>query len=197
MANDSIKLVTVVGVGALGSHLVQAIRNEKIDIKVLDFDRVESKNVMSQFYGKPSVGKLKVDGLKSTMDFLFKRAIATGSAKVVQDNIEVLIAKSGNLVVDALDNAASRVLVQQYVRRHGIPCVHGALAPDGQFGRVVWDDKFVIDSEVGVGGATCEDGVHLPFITLTSALLARAVQVFIVTGRRVGYEITPSSVFAT
>ena len=69
-------MIVIVGVGALGSHLVQFMRNEKIEIKIIDFDRVEQKNVMSQFHGKPGVGKSKVDALKQAMDFFFKTSIA-------------------------------------------------------------------------------------------------------------------------
>ena len=175
---------------ALGSHLVQFIRNEKVDIKVVDFDRVEQKNVMSQFHGKPSVGKSKVDALKQTMDFLFKRPIAVVGNKLVENNIDALM-KGATLVVDCLDNGASRKLVQDYVRKHNLPCLHGALAPGGAFGRSIWDEQFVIDSEVGAGAATCEDGEFLPFIALTAAHMARSIQLFLKERWKVGFSISP------
>jgi predicted ThiF/HesA family dinucleotide-utilizing enzyme len=183
-------MLLVVGIGALGSHLVQFIRNEKVDIKVIDFDRVEQKNVMSQFHGKPSVGKNKVEALKQTMDFLFKRQIAVVGNKLVAENIDVLM-KGATLVVDCLDNGASRKLVQEYVRKHNLPCLHGALAPGGEFGRSVWDESFVIDSEVGAGAATCEDGEFLPFIALTAAYMARSVQLFLKEKKKIGFAISP------
>lgn len=183
-------MITIVGVGALGSHLVQLIRNEKVDIKVIDFDRVEQKNVMSQFHGKLGVGKNKVDALKQTMDFLFKRNLQVVGHKLVENNIDVLL-KGASLVVDCLDNEASRKLVQDYVRKHHLPCLHGALAPGGAFGRSIWDEQFVIDSEVGAGAATCEDGEFLPFIALTAAYMARSVQIFLKAKKRVGFSISP------
>jgi molybdopterin/thiamine biosynthesis adenylyltransferase len=185
----------ILGVGAIGSHLVQLIRNEKMDIRIIDFDRVEVKNVMSQFHGKPGVGKFKVDALKQTMDFLFKRQLVTIGNKLVAENIDVLL-KDATLVVDCLDNFASRKLVQDYVRKHNLPCLHGALAPGGAFGRVVWDEAFAIDSEVGVGAATCEDGEFLPFIALTAAYMARAVQLFLKDGKKIGFSISPVGAFA-
>jgi molybdopterin/thiamine biosynthesis adenylyltransferase len=183
-------MIVIVGVGALGSHLIQFVRNEKVDIRVIDFDRVEQKNVMSQFHGKPGVGKSKVEALKQTMDFLFKRPLQIVSHKLVENNIDVLL-KDATLVVDCLDNAASRKLVQDYARKHNLPCLHGALAPGGAFGRVVWTEQFVIDSEVGAGAATCEDGEFLPFIALTAAYLARSVQIFLQDGRKIGFSISP------
>jgi len=182
--------VCVVGVGALGSHLVQFIRNEAVDVKVIDMDRVEQKNVASQFHGKPGVGKSKVAALQQTMDFLFKRPIATISNKLVAANIDVIL-KGASLVVDCLDNGTSRKLVQDHARARGLPCLHGALAPGGAFGRSIWDEHFVVDSEVGAGAATCEDGEFLPFIALTAAYMARSVQLFLRDGTRVGFSISP------
>ena len=188
-------MLIIVGAGALGSHLVQFIRNEKLPIKVIDFDRVEQKNVMSQFHGKPGVGKSKVEALKQTMDFLFKRQLAVVGNKLVADNIDVLM-KGATLVVDCLDNGASRKLVQDYVRKHNLPCLHGALAPGGEFGRAVWDELFAIDSEIGAGTATCEDGEFLPFIALTAAHMARSVQIFLKDKKKIGFSISPIGAIA-
>lgn len=185
------KTVTIIGVGALGSHLVQFLRNEDVEIKVIDFDRVEQKNVMSQFHSKPNVGKLKVDSLKQAMHFLYGRRLYTVSSKLVEDNISIV---RGDLVIDCLDNGEARRLLQDHVRAKGIPCLHGALAPDGAFGRVIWDENFAIDDEAGVGGATCENGEFLPFIGITSAYLARAAQIFLADGKKVGFSISPVGV---
>jgi len=183
-------MIVIVGIGALGSHLVQFIRNEKVDIRIVDFDRVEQKNVMSQFHGRPGVGKSKVSALQQTMDFLFKRGLQVVGHRLVANNIDVLM-KDATLVVDCLDNGAARKLVQDYVRARKLPCLHGALAPNGEFGRSIWDEEFVIDSEVGAGAATCEDGEFLPFIALTAAYMARSIQIFLREKRKAGFSISP------
>src|SRR4029077_18294352 len=103
-------MMVIIGIGALGSHLVQLTRNEKVDIRVIDHDRVEQKNVMSQFHGRPGVGKSKVMALQQTMDFLFKRNLQVVGHKLVENNIDVLL-KDASLVVACLDNAAARELV--------------------------------------------------------------------------------------
>ena len=184
-------MMVIVGVGALGSHLVQFVRNEKMDIRIVDFDRVEQKNVMSQFHGRPGVGKSKVSALQQTMDFFFKRSLQVVGHKLVANNIDVLM-KDATLVIDCLDNGAARKLVQDYVRKHNLPCLHGALAPNGEFGRSIWDEKFAIDSEAGAGAATCEDGEFLPFIALTAAYMARSVQIFLRAKKKVGFSISPA-----
>ncbi len=184
------KIVTIVGVGALGSHLVQFLRSEDVTINVIDFDRVEMKNTQSQFHGKPSIGKMKSNALKQSMQFLYGLKIGAKTNKLVEANVDVLL--QGDLVIDCVDNGATRKLIQEHVRAKGIPCLHGALAADGSFGRVIWDDHFTIDDEAGQGGATCENGEFLPFIAITAAYLARAAQIFLAENKKIGFSISPA-----
>lgn len=187
--------VVIVGVGALGSHVAMLLRNSATNIKVIDFDRVETKNVSSQFHGKATVGKLKVQGLQQSMQFLFGKKIEVVPHRLTNENSKELLGGAG-LVIDCLDNGASRRLVQDFVRAKGLPCVHGALAADGGFARVIWDEAFVIDDEGTGGGATCEDGEHLPFISVAASLLAKSAQDFLLHGRKMGYQIHPTGVFS-
>ena len=187
------KTLTVVGVGALGSHAVMLLRNSGATLRVIDFDRVEQKNVSSQFHGSAMVGKSKVQSLQQTMNFLFKAKIDVVPHKLTKDNQKQLLGGS-DLVLDCLDNGASRRLVQDFVRAEKIPCLHGALAADGGFGRVVWDEKFEIDND-SAGVATCENGAHLPFIAVTASLLAKAAQDFLLHGKKQGFQIHPAGVF--
>lgn len=184
------KTVTIVGVGALGSHVIQALRNLPDDLKVIDFDRVESKNCSSQFHSKTAVGKSKVQSLQQTMSFLFGRKLTVVPHKLTADNYTQLLGDS-SLLIDCLDNAEGRRLVQGYASRTNTPCVHGGLDANGSFGRVVWTEDFVID-EGAAGAATCENGAHLPWITLVSAHLAYAAQQFVLTGKKRRYQITLS-----
>jgi len=184
------KIVTIVGVGALGSQAVMLLRNVAATLKVIDFDRVEPKNVQSQFHGKPGVGKPKVLALAGAMDMLFGVKLQTNSNKLVQNNVEQLLGGS-DLVIDCLDNGEARRLIQGYVRKNGIPCLHGAVDANGTFGRIIWDEGFVIDDEDAVGAPTCENGEHLPFLSIVSAHVAHAAKEFLAKGTRLGYQVSP------
>jgi len=199
--------VIVVGAGALGSHVVQFLRSvQDIEIKVIDFDRVERKNVLSQFHGAKTVGKNKAQALSQTMQFMYGLRLQVVPHKLTADNYSKLLG-GAFLIIDCLDNAEARKLVQSFARDHDVPCLHGALAADGAFGAVVWDSDFVIDEEPSQGAATCEDGEHLPFIAITSAYLARAAQVFLDSwndqepsaerGSRIGFQVHPGGVVKT
>jgi len=181
--------IVVIGVGALGSHLVALLRNVEAQLTVVDFDRVEQKNVLSQFHARPSVGKLKVQGLQGTMQFLFGVRVQTVPHKLTSDNVQQILGDA-DLVVECLDNAPSRLIVQRFARKTSVPCLHGALDADGSFGRVVWDEDFEIEDSAE-GMPTCENGEHLPFISITAGYLARAVQVFVANGTKIGFHAHP------
>jgi len=184
----STRTVVVVGAGALGSHVIQFLRSCDVAIRVIDFDKVERKNVLSQFHGKGAVGKSKVLAIQQAVNFMFGVKIQTVPHKLVEGNAEQLLG-GADLVLDCLDNGESRKVVQQFVRKSNTPCLHGALDANGTFGRVIWDAEFQIDYETTRGGATCENGEHLPFIVMVSAFLARAAQEFLTTGKLVGFHV--------
>jgi molybdopterin-synthase adenylyltransferase len=188
--------VTIIGVGALGSHLLQFLRNSDATLVCVDYDRVEQKNTQSQFHGKPHVGKLKAEAAKQTFNLLWGRKIETFPSKLVENNARALLDGS-SLMIDCLDNAASRRVLQSYAREKGTPCLHGAVDANGSFGRVVWDEQFVIDDEAGLGQATCEDGAHLPFLAIVAGYLAHAAQLFVREGKKVGFVVHPGGATRT
>ncbi|MCA9625057.1 MAG: ThiF family adenylyltransferase [Myxococcales bacterium] len=189
--------IVIVGVGALGSHVVQFLRSlPEVALTVVDFDRVEQKNTLSQFHPKQSVGRGKVLALQQTMSFLFGTKLRTIPHRLTSDNVEAVLG-GAELLVDCLDNAESRRLISAFARAEGIPCIHGALAADGGFGRVVWEGAFTPDAEPASGAATCEDGEHLPFIVANAAYLALAIQRFVANGEQVGFSLHPGGVTTT
>jgi molybdopterin-synthase adenylyltransferase len=188
--------IVIVGVGALGSNLVLALRNVQASITVIDHDKIEKKNVLSQFHTNMGVGKNKAEALKQTMFGLFGIKINAVPHRLTDDNVTQLLG-GADLVIDCLDNGPSRRIIQAFVRAKGIPCLHGALAQNGAFGRACWDESFVIDDVDGAGGATCEDGEHLPFILAVSTQLAVSVQRFVASGKKVGAEVHPNGYHRT
>jgi hypothetical protein len=56
--------VVVCGVAALGSTAVHYCRNLEVELRLVDFDRVESKNLAAQWFVKQSVGKNKAEAIR-------------------------------------------------------------------------------------------------------------------------------------
>lgn len=186
--------VVLVGAGALGSHVALFGRNWPVKLTVVDFDRVEQKNVLAQFHSKMGVGKNKATALQQALQGLYGLKVDAVPHRLGPDNVEALLG-GADLVLDCVDNAPTRLVIQGYVRAHGIACLHGALAPDGAYARLMWDPLFVPD-EGADGAATCEDGAHLAFVALVSAKLAWLAQEFLDSGRQRSCHVLPHGLVA-
>ena len=180
--------IVIVGVGALGSHVALLLRNVG-QITIIDFDTIETKNVLSQMHAKTNLRKNKALAFQQTVNFLFGTKVDAIPHKLTKDNTTQLL-KDATLVIDCVDNAEARTLIQTYVRAQKIACLHGALAPAATpFGLVQWDESFIIDSEAGMGGATCEDGAQLPFIVTVAGFIAQAAQTYLTSSKKHGFNV--------
>jgi molybdopterin-synthase adenylyltransferase len=184
------------GVGALGSTAVLFCRNLDANFVLIDFDRVESKNLLAQAFVKQSVGKNKAEALKLQLFNFWSIKTDAHGVRLAETNADALLG-SADLLVDAFDNQASRNLLSAFARRSGKPLVHAALSSDGTFGLVRWDERFVADAEDEPGQATCEGGEHLPMIALLAATLARTIQDFASAGTRRDSMVSLGAVAAT
>ena len=178
------------GVGALGSHVIYLTHGLEADRSAIDFDRVETKNLASQWFVKAMVGKNKATAVKLQMQNFFGVRVHDLTNRLTETNVETLLSDM-DLVVDGFDNAASRRLVQDMVRKESIPCVHGGLAADGAFGVVRWDEAFVIDEEDVPGQATCDGGQFLPMINMVASALAESIQQFKGKQLRLNWNVSP------
>lgn len=184
------------GVGALGSTTVLLCRNLDAELRLVDFDRVESKNLLAQAFVKQSVGKNKAQALKLQLqNFWGVKADAKG-VRLSEDNVATLC-QGAALLVDCFDNQASRQLLSGFARAQAIPLVHAAISADGTFGIVRWDERFEADAEDEQGQATCEGGHHLPFIGQVAAALARVIQDYLENEHRRDVMVTLGGVRTT
>jgi len=188
--------VVFCGVGALGSTAVHACRNLGAELRLVDFDRVESKNLAAQWFVKQSVGKNKAEAVRLQLaNFYGVKAEALG-VRLVANNAAQLL-DGADLAVDCFDNADGRLVLSEAARARSVPLVHAALSADGTFGLVRWDERFTPDREDTPGQATCEGGEHLPLIALAGATLARTIQDFVRSSDRRDYLISLSGVTRT
>ena len=184
------------GVGAVGSHAAVACRNLAAPLVLVDDDRVESKNLLSQAFARPSVGKNKAEALRLQLSNFSGIKAEARPVRVAATNVETIAAGAG-LLVDCFDNAASRRVLSAHAAASGTPLVHAALSGDGTFGLVRWDERFTADEEDEPGQATCENGEHLPTITLLAGALARVIADFVHDGTRRDVMVTLDAVTTT
>lgn len=188
--------IVICGVGALGSTAAWFARNLDATLRLVDFDRVESKNLLAQTYVKQSVGKNKAKALQLQLSNFHGLEAEAFAVRLTEQNTSELLGDA-DLVVDCVDNIATRTIISGFAREHGKACVHAAVAADGTYGMIRWDDQFVPDAEDQTGQATCEGGEHLPIIGLIGSTLARTLQEFHSDGRRINSMISLSGVSRT
>lgn len=191
--SDALKPVVVVGVGALGSHVAMFARNWKEPLRLIDFDRVEGKNILAQVHSKLGQGQNKARALSQLLAGLWGTSVEAIPHKLSSDNVAPLLGDAA-LVLDCVDNIEARLLIQRFVRAREIPCLHGALSADARFGRIVWDDAFVPDAEGAQGAPTCVAGEGLPFFGMMGGWLAGTARAFLDAGARSSYQLTPTNI---
>jgi hypothetical protein len=188
--------ILLCGVGALGSTTAQYCRNLDAELRLVDFDRVESKNLSAQWFVKQSVGKNKAEAVRLQLGNFYGVKAEALPVRLGPHNAAQLL-DGCDLAVDCFDNADSRLALSEAARARGIPLVHAALAGDGSFALIRWDERFVADREDVAGQATCEGGEHLPMIGVVAATLARTIQDFLKRGARHDAMISLSGVIRT
>ncbi len=182
--------VVFCGGGALGSHALFLARDLQHELAVIDFDRVETKNLASQWFVKQMVGKNKATALKMQLLNFYDVKLQDYTVKLTALNIDTILKEAG-LVVECFDNAESRRVVQTYVRTKQKRCIHAGLAANGEFGVVRWDEHFTIDEEGAPGQATCEGRGFLPIILRVSGSLVASLQFFLADGQMVNWNVSP------
>lgn len=186
-------MIVIIGAGALGSHVALLLRNLDHKLKIIDFDRVEQKNILAQFHSKQGLRKNKAAALGQVMRGMFGTNMDVVTNKLSNDNVDKLLDKA-DLVIDCTDNIEARSVIQGFVTDVDTPCLHGALSADGTFARIMWAEDFDADPEGEDGEATCVDGEHLPFFAVAAAWIAVEAQHFLETGKKKSFQLTPSGI---
>src|SRR5215470_13889164 len=102
------------GGGALGSHALFLARDLQHELAVIDFDRVETKNLASQWFVKQMVGKNKATALKMQLLNFYDVKLQDYTRRLRALDVHTRLEDVG-LVVDCFDNAESRREDQKYV----------------------------------------------------------------------------------
>ncbi len=128
--------ITLIGCGGIGGAAAEMLVRMGIgNLKIVDKDSFDVSNInrqlMSSFY---SVGKSKVDvtyeTLKSINPFTNITAVED---EVDESNVEKIIERS-DIIIDALDNIFTRIIISRHAQQLDIPFIHGAI--HGTMGQV-------------------------------------------------------------
>lgn len=169
--------VVICGAGALGSNLAETLVRQGLrDLRVIDFDRVETHNLNTQCYDMSDIGQLKTLALKNRL-FRAMQVEIEAESKRFESKTARKSLKGADLVVDTFDNNESRQLVQDRCRQAELPCLHAGL--NGEYGQVVWDAEYMVPTDELEGDA-CDYPLARNLAVLVASIAAEEVVEFFV-----------------
>lgn len=180
--------VTVFGVGAIGSNLVDTLTRQGVNnLFVLDKDRVDRHNVGTQTYGIKDVGKRKVDALQEHVFDNVGYEIGPIAKTLDTSNVKRYVKHhDSHLLIDAFDNTESRRLLQDEARRQGVPLLHIGLFAD--YGEVIWDERYTVPKDGGRD--ICDYPLARNIIMLTVTVASEAIIGYLIDGNRRSFRLT-------
>jgi molybdopterin/thiamine biosynthesis adenylyltransferase len=122
--------VLVVGCGGLGGYIIEMLSRVGIgSITVLDNDYFDETNLNRQLLSKESnIGKskaeealLRIKEINSSID------VTIYKEKLTDNNAEQII-QGHDIIIDAVDNIKTRLLMEKICKKQSIPLIHGAIA---------------------------------------------------------------------
>ena len=132
--------VLVAGAGGLGSPVSTYLAIDGVGKIILaDFDSVDLSNLNRQFlHHEKDIGRLKVESAKEKLLSMNPDIeVETIPEMLTESNLEALIPKC-DVIVDALDNLATRQMLNRLAIKRRIPLIHGAVTGyDGQVTTIV------------------------------------------------------------
>jgi hypothetical protein len=175
-------------VGALGGNLAENLaRMGFSNLKIIDRDRVESRNLSTQPYSGAEVGAPKAKALANMLYRAVQAKIEPVVVELTAANAEKLL-KGSAVVVDAFDNRAARAAVSETVLKLGIPCLHIGFSPDGLYSSGLWEPGYKVPEATGED--PCDYPLTRSLAVMFAALAARFVSQFLSEDNRTDFEIT-------
>ena len=165
------KRVLIIGVGGVGQHVsTYLVTNGVINLTIVDYDKVEISNLNRQILlTENDIEKLKVDVVKAAL--LSKNSeshIESLSLKVDDSNINSLI-KGYDLVIDAVDNWKSKLVIAKGCKDNKVPFLH--IGVDGYKGQYcLFKNKSLLDIAKPDIVSSPKDGVMGPMVGAISSL---------------------------
>jgi len=193
-ANDVLllhtKKVCVIGCGGLGGYIIETLaRLGVLHITAVDYDVFEESNLNRQLFSEERlIGSYKVDAAIERIKKVNSDVKITGiKEKLTQKNAHEIIHEH-DIVMDALDNMETRLLLADACAELQIPMIHGAVAGwYGQVAAIFPGDNILqklYDNRATNHGIEKELG-NLPFTVTTVAAMQCAECVKVLTGKDV------------
>lgn len=120
--------VAVIGGGGLGSPVLEYLARAGVGkLRVIDRGKVEESNLNRQFFTEADIGKLKASASKERLEAINPHIMIEAiDEALTEGNIKDILGGC-DVVVEALDNLETRLLVSRACKELGKPLVHGTV----------------------------------------------------------------------
>ncbi len=128
--------VCIAGCGALGQYVFEMLGRLGVgNLTIIDSDIFDKTNLNRQLYSTvENIGSSKVGAAQKRMTQVNPEIKVNAiHARIMADNASILL-QGHDVLVDALDNPASKILLQDIAEELKTPLVHGAIS--GWLGQV-------------------------------------------------------------
>jgi molybdopterin/thiamine biosynthesis adenylyltransferase len=169
--------VTVCGAGALGANITESLARSGFgQLKVIDRDRIEERNLSTQPYYRSDIGAFKAKILANNLYRALGVSIDAHSKELTPANADRLLAASAT-VIDTFDNSVGRQAVKDYCASASLPCVHVGLAAD--YSEIIWNQHYRVPS--AANDDVCDYPLARNLVILTVAVACEVIVTFAAT----------------
>jgi molybdopterin-synthase adenylyltransferase len=178
--------VTVCGAGALGANIVESLaRQGAANLRVIDRDRVEERNLSTQPYYASDVSAFKAKILANSLYRALGSKVDTKSEELNETNVARLL-QDAQLVIDTFDNSVSRRLVKEHCGAAGLACLHVGLAQG--YAEVIWNGDYRVPS--AAQDDICDYPLARNLVTITVAVACETTVKYIASGEQRSFTFT-------
>ena len=121
--------IAVIGCGGIGGAAIEILARMGVgQLNIIDEDEFDVSNLNRQLMSSiDTIGKSKAITSKERVQLINPHTIVNAfDEKLTENNLEKIL-KDCDVIIDALDNIYTRIIVSRYAKENNIPFIHGAI----------------------------------------------------------------------
>ncbi len=192
------------GIGSLGSWLLRALifrdELENIGLTVMDYDKVEKRNIGNQIYTVGQVGMYKTQAMaQSLLDWDMRHVFNRIEFLTGRADSHLQMSDETKLIIDCFDNFESRLVLQDIGDDKSIPVLHFgfSLVSDRPIARGTVNDLSDFESAGGQSDV-CDLKEFSGFFQGVGAIFANATVDYLIHGRPfnlvIGFDLSVKNI---
>lgn len=184
------KNLLLCGAGSAGANSIMIMIRDIPEIQkivIIDFDKIEERNLNTQPWKPSHVGEHKCDVLDELISDFGSCNSKFYNKRIndIRELLDIIQKESIDVVMDCFDNVSSRNMVAEACLMAKTDCIHIGFAPEGSW-LVQWDNRWVpmIESSEENRVDICELQGAYAFLVKVSAYASISMNLFAKDGKK-------------